>query len=38
MFDIVIIVVDSVFKKAYFIFTYTIVIIKSMIRFFLYYV
>jgi len=38
MFDVVIIVVDLVSKKAYFISTYTIVIIQSMIRFFLYYV
>jgi len=38
MFNIIITVVDSVSKKAYFISTYTIVIIKDMTRFFLYYV
>ena len=38
MFNVIIIVVDSVSKKAYFILTYIIVIIENMIRFFLYYV
>ena len=35
-FDIVIIMVDSVSKRAYFIFTHTIVTIRSPTRLFLY--
>ena len=35
-FDIVIMVVDSVFKRTYFISIYTIVIVENITKFFLY--
>lgn len=37
-FNIVMIVVDSVFKRVHFIFTYTIVTTEGIIRLFLYYI